>query len=131
MCIRDSPTGGEFLEKEERSQIAVIAVKKFEGPLETEISVFDLYKEADPAVTNPYSGRRIEMLEVKLVPDPLNNLDEVINLTDQVKNGFIKISVPKGKYAVYGLVKVDGFMRVIQGTPGGMGPVLNLSLIHI
>jgi alpha-L-rhamnosidase len=119
------PTGGEFLEKEERSQIAVIGVKKFEGPLETEISVFDLYKEADPAITNPYSGRTVEMLEVKLVPDPLNSLDEVINLTDQVKNGIIKFSVPKGKYAVYGLVKVDGFMKVIQGAPGGMGPVLN------
>ena len=119
------PCGGDFLEGEERSQIAVIAVKKLVGPLDTEISLFDLYKEADPAITNPYTGRTMEILEVKMVPDPLNSMDEVINLTDQIKNGIIKISVPKGKHAIYGLVKVDGFMKVIQGTPGGMGPVLN------
>jgi len=119
------PCGGDFLEGEERSQVVVIGVSKIEGPLETEISAFDLFKVADPAITNPYSGRKMELMEVKLVPDPMNSLDEVINLSDQIKNGLIKVSVPKGKYAVYGLVKVEGFMKVIQGAPGGMGPVLN------
>ncbi|RZM25057.1 MAG: glycoside hydrolase family 2 [Pedobacter sp.] len=119
------PIGGEFLEGEERSQIAVIAVKRFQGPLETEISLFDLYKEADPSITNPYSGRTMEMLEVKMVPDPLNSMDQVVDLSGKIKNGIIKLSIPVGNYAVYGLVKVEGFMQVIQGTPGGMGPVLN------
>jgi hypothetical protein len=119
------PFGAEFLEGEERSQIVVIAIKKFEGPLNTEISLFDLYKEADPAILSPYSGRTMEMLEVKLVPDQLTNMDQVINLTDQIKDDSIKISIPKGKYAIYGLVKISGFMKVIQGAPGGRGPVLN------
>ncbi|ASK30034.1 glycoside hydrolase family 2 [Chryseobacterium sp. T16E-39] len=119
------PMGGDFLEKEECSQIVVIAVKKLKGPLTTEFSLFDLYKEADPAITSPYSGRTMEMLEVKMVPDPLNHMDEVVNLSDQIKNGIIKVSVPKGEYAVYGLVKIERFMSVIQGAPGGMGPVLN------
>lgn len=47
------PCGAEFLEGEERSQIEAIGVKKLQGPLDTEISVFDLCKEADPAITNP------------------------------------------------------------------------------
>jgi len=119
------PFGAEFLEGEERCQVVVVAVKKFEGPINTEISLFDLFKEADPATLSPYSGRKMEILEVKLVPDPLNNLDEVINLTDQIKDDVIKLSIPKGKYAVYGLVKIAGFMKVIQGAPGGRGPVLN------
>ncbi|MBK1897356.1 glycosyl hydrolase [Chryseobacterium paridis] len=119
------PMGGAFLEKEECSQIVVIAAKKLKGPLITEFSLFDLYKEADPAITSPYTGRTMEMLEVKLVPDPLNRLDEVINLSDQIKNGMIKVSIPKGDYAIYGLVKIERFMSVIQGAPGGMGPVLN------
>jgi hypothetical protein len=119
------PSGGAFLEDEERSQIVVIAVKKMEGPLETELSLFDLCKEADPAITNPYSGRKMEVLEVKMVPDPLSRMEEVTDLSGQIKSGSIKVSVPKGKHAVYALVKVEGFMKVIQGTPGGMGPVLN------
>lgn len=119
------PMGGDFLEKEECSQIVVIAVKKIKGPLKTEFSLFDLYKEADPAITNPYSGRTMEMLEVKLVPEPLSHMDEVINLSDQIKSGMIKVDVPKGDFALYGLVKIERFMNVIQGAPGGMGPVLN------
>ncbi|MEO9005066.1 MAG: glycosyl hydrolase [Ginsengibacter sp.] len=119
------PCGGEFLEGDERSQVVVIGVKKLKGPLVTEVSVFDLYKEADPAITNPYSGRTMELLEVKLVPDPMNGIDEITDLSNQIKNGVIKVSIPEGKHAIYGLVKITGFMKVIQGVPGGTGPVLN------
>lgn len=119
------PMGGEFLEEEERTQIVVLAVKRFTGPFETELSLFDLYKEADPMIKNPYSGRTMEMLEVKLIPEPLNGLDQIVDLSSQIKTGKIKVTVPPGNYAVCALVKVQGFMQVIQGTPGGMGPVLN------
>lgn len=119
------PFGAEFLEGEERAQVVVVAVKKLQGPLKTEISLFDLFKEADPATLSPYSGRKLEILELKIVPDPLNSLDQVQNITNQINDGAIKINLPKGKFAVYGLVKIDGFMKVIQGTLGGSGPVLN------
>lgn len=119
------PMGGEFLEDEERTQIVVLAVKRFTGPLETELSLFDLYKEADPMIKNPYSGRTMEMLQVKLMPEPLDSLDQIVDLSDQIKTGKIKVTVPAGDYAVCALVKVQGFMQVIQGSPGGMGPVLN------
>jgi hypothetical protein len=101
------PFGAEYLEGEERSQIVVIGVKKFQGPLKEEISLFDLFKAADPAITNPYSGRTLEMLSVKLVPDPLSRMDEIIDLSGQIKSGTIKFSIPKGNYAIYGLVKVQ------------------------
>lgn len=119
------PFGAEFLEGEERAQVVVVAVKKLEGPIKTEFSLFDIFKEADPATLSPYSGRKMELLELNIVPDPLNGIDEVTRLTDKVANGVIKIDLPKGKYALYGLVKIDAFMRVIQGTIGGNGPVLN------
>ena len=51
------PFGAEYLEGEERSQIAVIAVKKLTGPLDYEISEFEIFKEADPAVSSPFSGK--------------------------------------------------------------------------
>ncbi len=119
------PFGAEFVEPEDRSQVVVIAVKKFEGPVNTEYSLFDLYKEADPRITNEYTGRTMEMLSVKLVPDPLTNMDEVIDLSDQIESGVIKVKTSKGNYALYALVRVDGFERVIVGAPGGMGPVVN------
>lgn len=119
------PFGAEFVENEDRSQVVVIAIKKFEGPVHTEFSLFDLFKEADPRITNEYTGRNMEMLSVKLVPNPLTNMDEAIDLSDQIENGFIKVVAPEGNYALYALVRVDGFERVIVGAPGGMGPVVN------
>ncbi|RZK41789.1 MAG: glycoside hydrolase family 2 [Pedobacter sp.] len=119
------PFGAEFLEGEERAQVVVTAVKKLQGPLKTEFSLFDLYKEADPATLSPYNGRKMEMLSLHLVPDPLVKMDEAINITDRVVDGVVKVDLPKGNFAIYALVKIAGFMRVIQGTAGGSGPVLN------
>ena len=119
------PFGAEFLEGEERAQVVVVAVKKFEGPIKTEFSLFDVFKEADPATLSPYSGRKMEILELYIVSDPLNDINQAIKVTDKVSDGVLKVDLPKGKYALYGLVKIDAFMRVIQGTNGGSGPVLN------
>jgi hypothetical protein len=119
------PFGAEWLQGEERSQILVIAAKRLEGPADVEISLFDLFKEADPAVSSPFEGRRMEMLSVKLVPPVLSQMSEVIDLSDQISEGFIKCSIPAGKFILYGLVKINGFMEVINGAPGASGPVLN------
>ena len=119
------PLGAEWLQGEERSQIVVIGTKKLEGPLDYEVSLFDLFKEADPAISSPFPGRKMEMLSVKLVPSPINSVDEVQDLSDQIPNAFIRFKIPKGKFVLYALVKISGFMEVIQGAPGATGPVLN------
>jgi hypothetical protein len=119
------PFGAEYLEGEERAQIVVIAVKKLTGPVDYEISKFGLFKEADPAISSPFPGRIMELLSVCLVPDPLAEMSQVIDLTGHSSGETLKISVPEGKYALYSLVKINGFMQVINGAPGATGPVLN------
>jgi hypothetical protein len=119
------PFGAEYLEGEDRAQIVVIGVKKLAGPLEYEISKFEIFKEADPAVSSPFPGRTMELMSLNLVPDPLTDLNQVIDLNSRTGNETIKIEVPKGKFALYALVKINGFMQVINGAPGATGPVLN------
>ncbi|SMD16063.1 glycosyl hydrolase [Pedobacter nyackensis] len=119
------PYGAGFLADEECAQVVVVAVKKLTGPLKTEISLFDIFKEADPATLSPYTGRKMEILGLSIVPDPLTSMDQVKNITNEVVDEGVKIDLPKGKFAIYGLVKICGFMKVIQGAPGGTGPVLN------
>lgn len=119
------PYGADFLTGEECAQVVVVAVKKIAGPLKTEFSLFDIFKEADPATLSPYTGRKMELLGLSLVPDPLTSMDQVKNITHQVVNEGVKIEIPKGNFALYGLVKIQGFMKVIQAAPGGTGPVLN------
>jgi hypothetical protein len=119
------PFGSENLPKEERTEIVVIAVKKLTGPLDYEISKFEIFREADPAVSSPFPGRTIELLNLYLVPDPLEGMEQVSDLSSQTGNGSIKVSIPEGKHALYGLIKITGFMQVINGAPGATGPVLD------
>ncbi|MEI6048985.1 MAG: glycosyl hydrolase [Bacteroidota bacterium] len=119
------PFGAEYLEGEERAQIVVVAVKKLTGPIDYEISKFEIFKEADPAISSPFPGRKMELLSLKLVPDPLANSSQIVDFSEQIENVTINLSVPQGKHALYGLVKINGFMQVINGAPGATGPVLN------
>jgi hypothetical protein len=119
------PFGAENLEGEERAQIVVIAVKKLKGPLDYEISKFEIFREADPAISSPFPGRTMELLSMNLVTDPLTDLKQIVALNQNLDKDIQKISVPTGKYALYALVKVNGFMQVINGAPGATGPVLN------
>jgi alpha-L-rhamnosidase len=119
------PFGAEYLTGEEQAQVVVIGVKKLEGAIDYEAPLFDFLKEADPATTSPYAHRKLEILSLQLVPDPMTGLHEIKDLSDQIKSGFIKTFIPKGKYTLYALVKVSGFLEVINGAPGANGPVLN------
>jgi hypothetical protein len=119
------PFGAEWLIGEERSQAVVIGTKKLEGPLDYEVSLFELFKEADPAISSPFPGRTMEMLSVHLTPSVINRIEDVRDLSDQIPNGTIHCKIPEGKYVLYALVKIHGFMEVIQGAPGATGPVLN------
>jgi alpha-L-rhamnosidase len=119
------PFGAEWLEGEERSQIIVVGARKLEGPLDYETSLFDLLKQADPAISSPFPGRTVEMLSVQLAPAIINNREDVKDLSDQIPNGSIRFKVPQGKFVLYALVKIRDFAQVIQGAPGATGPVLN------
>jgi hypothetical protein len=119
------PFGAEWLQEEERSQVVVIGTKKLEGPLDYEVSLFELFKEADPAISSPFAGRQMEMLSVKLVPSIINSIETIKDLSGQIAGGLVKCKIPEGKYVLYALVKIHGFMEVIQGAPGATGPVLN------
>lgn len=120
------PFGGEFLQGDERGQVMVVGVEKLSGPQEYTTSVFSLLKEADPAISKPYSGRVPHLLSLQLVPEPLGSLDQVIDLSDKIneKEAFT-IQIPEGKYALYALVCIDSFGAVISGAPGAQGPTLN------
>ena len=119
------PFGGEFLQGDERGQVMVIAVEKFRGPMQLETSAFNILKASDPAISNPYSGRVPHLVSLRLVPDPVSSMDQVIDLSDKINAGTIVVDIPEGKHALYALVRIDAFGEVINGAPGADGPTLN------
>lgn len=119
------PFGAEWLEGDECSQVVVIGTKKLEGPLDYKVSLTELLKDADPPIYSPFKERKTEMLSVKLLPSTVNSIDDAKDLSDQIPSGQIKCKVPSGDFVLYALIKIESFMRVIQGAPGADGPVLN------
>ena len=119
------PFGGTFLQDDERGQAMVIGVTKLTGPLEYQTSIFNLLQEADPAINNPYPGRTLHLISLKLVPDPVGSMEQVMDLSDKITETTLTIDIPEGKHALYALVRIDSFGSVINGAPGADGPALN------
>jgi len=94
------PFGAEYLEGEERSQIVVIGIKKLKGPVDYEISKYEIFREADPPISSPFPGRTMELLSLNLVPDPLTDMKQMIDLNQNLDNEVLKIPVPEGKFAL-------------------------------
>jgi hypothetical protein len=119
------PFGGEWLDMEDRGQIMVIAVQKIKGPTRFETSLFNILREADPALSEPCSARVPHLVDLRLSPDPLDDLQKVRDLSSETGKERIFIDVPKGDHALYALVRIDSFGGVINGAPGATGPALN------
>lgn len=119
------PFGAEYLEGDECADIMTIGVKKVIGLMDFEAPLLDFIKEADPATTSPFPRRKIEIKKIFMVPDPMDSLDQIIDLSDQIPSGYIKIQVPRGNYTIYALVQTSTFLEVINGAPGANGQVLN------
>ncbi|MCD4769900.1 MAG: glycoside hydrolase family 2, partial [Bacteroidales bacterium] len=119
------PFGAETLKHDERAEVVIINAEKLVGPVVYETSQFNIFKTVDPGVTVPCPDRTFEILSLKLVPDPMNSLDQVIEHFDKCGDEIISIEVPAGKHVLYALVKVSSFASVINGAPGAAGPILN------
>lgn len=119
------PFGSENLPENERSQIVVVSVKKLTGPLNYSVSKEEIFNESDPAVSSPWKDRKFDLMSLILVPDPVHSTDQIIDLTSLTGNDYFDFFVPEGSHALYSLVRITGFMEVINGAPGASGPVLD------
>lgn len=119
------PFGGEFLSREDQTQMAALGTMNLIGKKTLQIPRQQLLDDVNPKVHSGYGDGLKELMMVKLVPKELKDISESVDLTDQIKKNVITISVPDGEYVLYYLVKLTGYMAVINGAPGAGGPVLN------
>ena len=129
------PFGAEFLHENERAQIVVNYAETVTGPTTLTIIRDSICTKAMPKVSSPYKGNIKELMSLKLYPNPASSVDEGITIwTTQSKvlepverpvGSIITIEVPEGNYTLAALVKINGFLEVINGAPGAAGPVLD------
>ena len=118
------PFGAEWLPRGERASVMLTWAKEVESGL-FEMSKFNLYKLVDPGVTLPNPRRTCELVSMKLAPDPIDDLSQVVDVTDKFVDDVITLDIPEGKHVIYALIRFDSFASVINGAPGAAGSILN------
>jgi len=120
------PFGSESIPEKDRAEIVVLYIEELTGPIEHEVSEQGIFCDADPGVSSPFIGRNMKLLSLQLVPQEFSDISQVTDLLNTKKaDGNYHFKVPDGKYVLYALVKVHGYLQVEDGAPGAMGPVLD------
>ena len=117
------PFGAEFLKEDERAQIVVNYAETVTGPTTLTIIRDSICNHAMPKVSSPYKGNTKELMLLRLYPNPASCVDEGIDVWQA--DSACTIDVPEGEYTLAALVKINGFLEVINGAPGAAGPVLD------
>ena len=126
------PFGAEFLKEDERAQIVVNYAETVTGPTTLTLILDSLCEKAMPKVSSPYKGNTKELMLLRLYPNPDSSVDDYIDVLSALRqaqgpqlDSVFTIDVPEGEYALAALVKINGFLEVINGAPGAAGPVLD------
>ena len=117
------PFGAEFLDEDERAQIVVNYAETVTGPTTLTIIRDSLCAHAMPKVSSPYEGNTKELMLLRLYPNSALSVDEGIDVWQA--DSIFDVEVPEGEYTLAALVKINGFLEVINGALGAAGPVLD------
>ncbi len=119
------PFGSEKLPLDERASVLLTYAVDVDGGSDVEMSKFHIFKSIDPGVTVPNERRTFELVTALMAPNPINDLNEAVDIMDRFNGDILTLKVPEGKHVLYFMVKVDSFASVINGAPGAAGSILN------
>jgi len=119
------PFGGEFLKKEEQTQMVTIETIDLQGGKIHRFKIPDLLDKVDPEIHSKNETVYKDLIMARLLPKESDKFNEGADLMGNINNGELTINVPKGKHVFYFVVKLTGYMAVINGAPGAAGSVLN------
>ena len=119
------PFGGEFLKKEEQTQMVTIETIELEGAKKHQFKIQDLLDRVDPEIHSKNKSVYKDLLMARLLPKVSEEFAEGIDITGNIRDGEMPVEVPRGDHVMYYVVKLTGYMAVINGSPGAAGSVLN------
>jgi len=119
------PFGGEFLKKEEQTQMVTIETIDLEGGKKQHFKIQDLLDKVNPEIHSKNKTVYKDLIMARLLPKESVDFTEGNDLMADISSEELTIDVPNGKHVLYYVVKLTGYMAVINGAPGAAGPVLN------
>ena len=81
------PFGGEFLAREDQTQMVALGTREMTGPGRLEITRGELLADVSPALVSPQADALKELFSLALAPYELNKIDQVVNLNDRIAGG--------------------------------------------
>ncbi|WP_158615519.1 glycosyl hydrolase [Acidipila sp. EB88] len=119
------PFGGEFLTREDQTQMMTIGTREFTGPQRVTIAAADLLADVHPQLVSAYSDPQKQLVRACVVPYELSSAEQAVDIPVRAEDSAVTFDVAEGRQVLYFLVKMTGYMAVINGAPGASGPVLN------
>ena len=119
------PFGGEFLKKDDQSQIVTIGTIDLQGGKDYKFNKQELLDDVELHIHSKNDPVYKDLMMVRLVPKISDEFTEGEDLTGNFHDNTLSVNVPDGQYVLYYVVKLTGYMAVINGAPGAAGPVLN------
>jgi len=122
------PFGGEFLKDEEVIARVMVNSIVYNGGEKLSLSISELVNKALASQSRAPEGEALseELMFARLVPDGMDDLNEVIELAGEGITGLkLSFTVPEGKWhLIYGILE-KGHRHVQNGAPGAAGPVMD------
>jgi hypothetical protein len=119
------PFGGEFLKKEEQTQMVTVETIDLNGGKTQRFNLQDLLDSVNPDIHSKNKTVYKDLLMARLLPKESQNFREGDDLMENISGDELILTVPEGNHVLYYVVKMTGYMAVINGAPGAAGPVLN------
>ena len=119
------PFGGEFLKKDEQTQMVTIETIDLTGGKKYSFKIKELLNKVNPQIHSKNKTVYKDLVMARLLPKTSEQFMDGEDLTGHIKNDLLSVNVPAGNHVLYYVVKLTGYMAVINGAPGAAGPVLN------
>lgn len=119
------PIGGDFVPDNERCNIISPHAIVVDGPCVYNVVHDEIVSASLPAVNSPNNERNCKIISLIMVPNPCDDMSQVVDLLPDFKGDTLSVDIPEGSYTISAVVLVNNFMRVIDGAPGADGPVVN------
>lgn len=122
------PFGGRFLMKNETMQRlgikkqSVSANSIIDINLETFLS---FQSHHTPGTLNMKETSDVELISVKLIPRNVKSLDEILDITSEVKSNKLKYQADGKDYVLVFVYNERNFKSVYHGSPGADGPIMD------
>jgi len=122
------PFGGRFLKEDETMQR--LGIKREEVQANSSINIdLDEYlsfkSHHTPGTVNVKETSDVELLSAKLIPINVKSLNEIIDITSEVKNNKLVYQTNEKEYVLVFVYNERNFKSVYHGSPGADGPIMD------